>query len=407
MFIKTRGLLGISTAILFFGFGLMPASADRAFDRWVDDFWPQAKKAGISHSTYQRAFRGVSPDPEVIEKSKKQPEFVKPIWEYLDGAVSDKRIENGREKLSEYRGLLDRIEQRYGVDRHIVVAIWGMESSYGFVLENPKVVKPVIQSLATLAYSGGRLSKFGRTQLIGALKILERGDVTADRMTGSWAGAMGHTQFIPTTYNAYAVDFDGDGKRNIWSSIGDALGSTAAYLNKAGWDTGKTWGYEVELQRGFDYALADERTKRSLADWERLGVGRSGGRGFPRPRDMAVLFTPFGARGPAFLMLDNFKTIKRYNNANAYALAVGHLADRLRGGSDFEAGWVRDDRQLSSSETKELQQHLTAIGLSTGGADGRVGPKTRSAILAYQARIGVVPDGMPALSLLERLRKGR
>ncbi len=383
--------------------GAAPASADAKFDRWVRGFWPKAKAAGISAATYKRAFSGLTPDPEVLQKASRQAEFHKAIWEYLDSAVSDTRVETGREKLREWRRWLDRIEAKYGVDRHIVVAIWGMESSYGAVLDNPGVVRNVIRSLATLAYAGGRRSRYGRQQLIAALKILQRGDIHPRGMTGSWAGAMGHTQFIPTTFDAYGVDMDGDGHRNIWSSIPDALGSTAAYLKRAGWNAGETWGYEVKLPSGFNYSLVGRRHRRSIADWERHGVKRVADRDFPRPGDKAYLLLPGGSKGPAFLMLHNFRVIKRYNNADAYALAVGHLADRLMGGYTFVQSWPRDDAPLRRSEVKTLQTVLNRRGYDTGGVDGKVGPKTRSAIIAVQKRLGWHADGYAGTKLLKRL----
>lgn len=378
------------------------ASAD-GFERWVRDFWPQAAKAGISAQTYERAFAGVTLDREVIDKTQRQAEFVKPIWEYLGSAISEKRLTDGRQMLESHARLLDRIERAYGVDRHIVVAIWGMESSYGAVLDNPKIVRNVIRSLASLAYDGDRYQSFGRSQLIAALKILQRGDISPNAMTGSWAGAMGHTQFIPTTYNGYAVDFDGDGRRNIWGSIPDALASTAAYLEKSRWETGKTWGYEVKLPRGFDYTLADGKTRKSLAKWSALGIQRAKGHGFPRPDDEARLLLPAGSGGAAFLMLKNFRVIKRYNNADAYALAVGHLADRLRGGEPFVAGWPLGERPLTSTETRNLQAHLDRLGYPIGAIDGKVGPNTQAAIRSFQRAIGVTPDGYASSGLLERL----
>lgn len=314
------------------------ARADAGFDRWVADFWTQAHAGGISRATYEAAFRDVSPDPEVLEKARYQPEFVKPMGDYLATAVSEKRVNNGREMLAKYSGVLDRIEQAYGVDRHILVAIWGVESSYGDVLDDTTVVRNVIRSLATLAYADRAHARYARQQLVAALKIIQHGDITARGMTGSWAGAMGQTQFIPTTYNAYAVDFDGDGHRNIWTSPTDALASAANYLRKSGWVGGKTWGYEVILPRGFDYH-SSQGASRSLAAWERLGVRRASGEEFARADDKAVLMAPAGANGPAFLMLRNHFVIRRYNNAVVYALAVGHLADRLRGGSEFVQPW--------------------------------------------------------------------
>ncbi len=278
-----------------------PAMADPGFDDWVRGFWPEARAKGVSEATFRRAFDGVTPDPDVLERAGAQPEFVRPLWEYLESAVSDKRIDNGREMLRQHASTLDAIESRYGVSRFVVVSIWGMESSYGEVLENRNIVKPVIRSLATLAYRGGSRANFGKQQLLAALEILENGDVTPDRMYGSWAGAMGHTQFIPTTYQAHAVDFDGNGKRDIWTSISDALASTANYLRVSGWRTGETWGYEVKLPRGFDFSHADDTTRRSLSEWSRLGVERANGLHFPRPNDEAYLLRPAGANGAAFL----------------------------------------------------------------------------------------------------------
>lgn len=391
--------------VVFATLFLMPTNVHAdAFDNWVRDFWPKARAAGVSANTYNAAFAGVRPDPTIIKSASNQAEFVRPIWSYLDSAISKKRLANGKEKLIQYRRTLDAIEARYGVDRHIVVAVWGMESSYGAVLNNPKIVKSVIRSLATLAYADNRRKKFGRLQLIAALKILERGDIDPAGMTGSWAGAMGHTQFIPTTYQAYAVDFDGDGRRNIWTSIPDALGSTAAYLKKMGWQTGKTWGYEVKLSGNFNFEYADEKTQRTLADWQRLGVNRPSGRNFPRPSDKAVLFMPSGAGGPAFLLLKNFRVIKRYNNANAYALAVGHLGDRLRGGTTFTKTWPRDAKPLTRTQRKSLQKLLRTKGYYSGSVDGKIGPVSRAAIRRFQKSIGKIPDGYASTAILGRLQ---
>lgn len=400
-----RGRALAAAVLLAFAF-LAPAGAQASFEGWKRSFWREAHAAGISRATYDRAMRGVTLDREVIAKTDNQAEFVKPVWDYLERVVSDSRIANGREKLRQYAPVLHQIEKSFGVDRHVVVAIWGMESSYGAVLDNHKIMRSVVRSLASLAYDGGRYKRFGRKQLIAALKILQRGDIDARHMSGSWAGAMGHTQFIPTTYNAYAVDFDGDGKRNIWGSIPDALASTAAYLKSSGWDNGKTWGYEVQLPRGFDYSLGDTRKKRTLAQWAQLGVTRTHGRAFPRPSDEAFLLAPAGAKGPAFLMLKNFSVIKRYNNADSYALAVGHLADRLRGGDAFVRNWPDGDRPLSGDETRRMQTLLNRHGHEAGTADGKIGRRTRAAIRSYQRNRGMAPDGFASLHLLQQLQGG-
>ncbi len=383
-----------------------PDIADAASpSRWVKDFWPAAKAAGVSRKTYQAALGKFTPDPEVIEKASNQAEFKRQIWEYLDSTVTEKRIAEGQALLVSHRRLLDRIESRYGVDRHIVVAIWGMELSYGAILNNPNVVKGTIRSLATLAYQGGSRAKYGRQQLIAALKILERGDISVSGMTGSWAGAMGHTQFIPTTYVAYAVDFDGDGRRNIWTSLDDALASTASYLNKMGWQSGETWGYEVALPKGFNYRTAQKKA-RSLRSWQNAGVRRPGGKGFPRPGDTASLYAPAGTQGPAFLLLKNFSVIKRYNNANSYALAVGHLADRLHGYDAFQGKWPRSEEPLTDGEKAHLQELLSARGYYSGEIDGNIGSGSRAAIQAYQDAIGLSDDA-GLQKILELLKAGR
>ncbi|MEM1287215.1 MAG: lytic murein transglycosylase [Pseudomonadota bacterium] len=384
--------------------GPTAAVADAAFQNWISQFKAEARRAGISDSVLDRAFQGVTtPDQSVLNAAGSQPEFVRPIWQYLDSAVSSSRIQNGQSMLRRYGEQLDRIEQATGVSKFIVAAIWGIESSYGAVLDNKRVVKPVIRSLATLAYADERRRDFGREQLLAALQILQRGDTTPDQMFGSWAGAMGHTQFIPTTYLAHSADYDGDGKSDIWGNIPDALFSAANYLRASGWVAGHTWGYEVRLPSGFDWKLADETTERSLAQWSQLGVQRVAGRDFPRPADEAKLIAPAGAGGPAFLMLRNFDVIKRYNNATSYALAVGHLADRLKGFGGFNGSWPRNLQPLSRAQVRQMQTLLTQRGFDTDGVDGKIGPNTRAAIRSFQTSIGIVPDGFASTSLLSRL----
>ncbi|SOC21664.1 lytic murein transglycosylase [Stappia indica] len=395
---RLAGALGLALTLC------LPAGAavaDAAFSRWIDGFWSTARSAGVSQATYRRAFQGMTPDEDTIRLMNRQSEFVKPIWEYLDSAVSDTRVENGRQMLQTYARELAVIESRYGVERHAVVAIWGMETNYGNFMGKHYVVR----ALATLAYAAPRRREFWQRELVTALQILDAGHVAPDRMEGSWAGAMGHTQFMPSSWKQYAADYDGDGRRDIWTNIPDALASTANYLKKHGWQGGKTWGYEVELPRGFDYTLAD--TDRSLAEWSRIGIRRPGGRDFPRPSDNAELVLPAGASGPAFLMLKNFFVIKRYNNATAYALAVGHLADRIRGGGPFVHAWQRDALPLSRPQAEELQTLLNRRGFSVGTADGQVGPATRRGIRAYQTAAGLIPDGYASVALLEHIRRGR
>lgn len=365
----------------------------------AESLWPAAKSAGVSRGTFERAFQGFSIDPEVIELATYQPEYVKPIGEYIDRAVSEKRIKIGKEKLSEHQALLGALEDKYGVDRHILVAIWGVESNYGVQPGD----KNVIRSLGTL-YCTGKKAKFAKPQLISALKILQRGDIGFEAMNGSWAGAMGHTQFIPTTYSAYAVDYDGDGRRDIWNNIPDALASTASYLKVSKWRPGETWGYEVRLPKGFDPKRVNENTLRPLGEWQKLGIVRVNGEPYPRPGDKASLFAPEGTRGPAFLLLNNFRSLLRYNVAKSYALAVGHLADRLKGYGPFVQPWPTDEHRLSLEQRMELQQHLIARGILEGEVDGVIGRGTLEAVKTYQRANGLQVDGFPTLTLLKRLR---
>ncbi len=374
------------------------------FQTWIKSFKRTAVAQGVDAQLYDRVFKGMTPDPRIKKSAENQPEFTRAIWQYLDSAVSQDRVSHGRLMVDEWAEWLDKIESRYGVSRHVVLAIWGMESSYGRVLDNKAIVRSTPRALATLAYNGGRRGKYARKQLVAALKILQRGDVSSEQMTGSWAGAMGHTQFIPTTYQAYAVDITGDGKRDIWNSIPDALASTAAYLEKMGWQSGQTWGYEVTLPANFDYQLANKRRKKPVSYWKSLGVKRVNKLEFPRANDSARLYTPAGANGPAFLLLKNFDVIKRYNNSDAYALGVGHLSDRLLGMTEFVADWPRGDRPLSSSEKKLLQQRLVEKGYKLGAVDGKIGYKTRQAIQAYQKASGLIPDGHDSIKLLNRLQ---
>ncbi len=376
------------------------APADPAFDAWVREFRSRALAQGISGTVFDRAFANVRPDPEVITRDSNQAEFTKSIWDYLDSAASETRIANGKAALAQHGATLDRIEAKYGVDKEVVAAIWGLESAYGTYRGTMNVVR----SLATLAHDGRR-GAFFEQQLIAALKILQNGDTAPETMTGSWAGAMGHTQFIPTSYEALAVDFDGDGRRDIWSDDPtDALASTAAYLARYDWVQGMPWGVEVQLPPGFDHALASKKTQKMPGDWARLGV--VGMDGAPvRDHGTASVLLPAGAKGAAFLIFKNFGVIARYNGADAYVMGVGHLSDRITGGAPIQAGWPRDDRALNFSEREEMQRLLTARGFDTQGVDGRVGPLTVSAVRRFQSTVGMAPDGYASLSVLTRLRR--
>ena len=373
-----------------------------SFTQFVEDFRPVARRAGISDRTYARAFSGVTPDPRVLKKLRRQPEFSTPVWRYIGARVTDARIARGRQNLRRMSGLLGAIERRYGVSRRIVLAIWGMETNYGSFTGKDNVIR----SLATLAFSG-RKQAFGRKQLLAALKILQHGDIPARAMTGSWAGAMGHTQFIPTTYLAYARDFDGDGKRDIWNNRGDALASTAWYLKKRGWKSGRPWGWEVILPRGFDYREAGMGRARSVRGWARMGLRPAAAARFYALDARARVILPAGRKGPAFLVTDNFRAILAYNNSIAYALAAGHLADRIGGAGPFVASWPVRERMLSRAERIELQKHLAWRGFYKGAFRGHIGPRTRAAVRRYQHVAGLPADGYASHDLLQRLRKRR
>jgi lytic murein transglycosylase len=369
------------------------------FDAWVADFKRRAAAEGISAPVLQSAFAGVGYDPEVIRLDRNQAEFSRTLWDYLDSAVSDTRVRNGRAALDRHRTTLSAIEQRYGVPAEVVVAVWGLETSYGSFRGS----NDVIRSLATLAFDGRRAAFF-EAQLVAALRILQAGDTDPRSMRGSWAGAMGHTQFMPTSFLDYAVDFTGDGRREIWGEDPtDALASTAAYLARFGWQTGQPWGVEVVLPQGFDYALTGRAITRDPGDWARMGVRDAAGRAVPDHGPASILL-PAGARGAAFMVFDNFGVIERYNPADAYVIGVGHLADRIAGGPPIQAAWPRGDRALSFSEREELQARLTRAGFDTQGVDGRIGPNTEAAIRRYQTSAGLIPDGYASLALLERLR---
>lgn len=373
-----------------------------SFADWQANFRVQALKSGIRPDIFDRAFAGVTPDMSVVKADRSQPEFTRPVWEYLDGAISAVRVRKGQALLNQYADVLQTIEQRYGVDRNALVAVWGMESNFGQFQGS----QSVIRSLATLAYEGRRRG-FAQDQLLAALQILQQGDVLPEQMIGSWGGAMGQTQFIPTTYNTHAVDFDGDGRRDIWSSAPDALASTAHYLQSSGWQTGQPWGYEVKLASGFDYALADASTRKSIAEWQSLGLTLPNGSALPATvaQQQAALLLPAGYKGPAFLVMDNFRAILKYNNSSSYALAIGLLSGRFQGGGYVEGSWPRADVPLGRSERMELQTLLSASGYDAGNPDGIIGANTRKAIRSAQQALGWPADGYPTQELLKSLRK--
>ena len=384
---------------------ILPDAAPQGFemgsqsglDAWVQKFRPRALAAGVSAATFDAALRGVAFNPKVVERDRNQNEFSKTIWDYLDTAVSEDRVALGVKALARHRDLLERIEADYGVDKEILVAVWGLESAYGTYRGN----LPVLGSLATLAYEGRR-GAFFETELIAALKIVEGGHI--DTFSGSWAGASGHTQFMPSSWETFAVDFDGDGKRNLWGEDpGDALASTANYLRHWGWTTDQPWGLEVTLPQGLDYNQTTERVVKPVPGWQALGVRTATGGDLPDHGPGSILL-PGGHRGAAFLIFPNFQVIEKYNTADAYIIGIGHLADRLKGGPPIAASWPRDLRALTLDERRELQDRLGKAGFDPGGVDGRMGPRTIAAVKALQTARGLVPDGYPSLEVLELLR---
>jgi len=370
-----------------------------AFATWRIGFRQRALAAGISADVFDRALKGVTPDPKVIERDRNQSEFTKTIWEYLDTATSELRVTNGKAAFAKHLDTLANIERRYGVPAEIVAAIWGLESAYGTF----RGTDSTIRSLATLAHDARR-SAFFEAQLLDALRILQSGDTTPAQMTGSWAGAMGHTQFMPTTYRDFAVDFDGDGRADIWLSITDALASTAHYIQKCGWQKGQIWGLEISLPDDFDFSRFADGQSRHLSEWRTLNL-RPADNVWPVSNDGTVckLELPAGASGPAFLITANFDAILKYNASVPYALAVVHLADRIAGKNYFLTPWP-DEIPLSIQERRELQRCLVTLGYDTGGIDGILGRASRSAIRHYQIAKGVTADGYPSRALLAHMR---
>lgn len=386
------------------GHPLMQASEIRKaaanFESCLEGLWPLAQKRNISRASFDKYVSGLTPDLRIMDLLDAQPEFTKAFWDYLDILVSDARIQGGRDLLAKHKAIFDKVEKAYGVDRNIIVAIWGVESNYGTLGGD----RPVVRSTATLACVGRRQQYF-RDEFLSALEILHRGDVRPERLIGSWAGAFGPTQFMPTSFKRFAVDFDGDGHRDVVDSVGDLVASTANNLKKDGWVPGATWGYEVVVPKGFNYMLADRRKQHTIAEWEGLGLRRPNGKSFPNPQEKAYLLVPAGYEGPSFLMLQNFSVIMKYNPAEAYALAIGHLADRFRGSEAFAQPWPRHEPVLSRDERRELQELLNKKGFDTGEPNGRLGPKARAAVRDFQASIGLIPDGFASATILARLRR--
>lgn len=369
------------------------------FREFLESVWPKAAEFGVSRGTFEAAAAGAAFDRKVVAVATQQPEFVRPVWQYIESAVSDGRIERGREKAREAGLWLDKAEKDYGVDKSVVMGVWGVETDFGrFAGANS-----VISALASLAYSGFRTDYF-TNELICALIILEEGEVPADKMRGSWAGAMGQTQFMPSNYLVFAVDFEGKGRRDIWSSEADAIGSTANYLAGHGWKAGLPWGMEVMLPAGFALADADSSQNAAFKDFAGRGVKRADGRPLPENGEGRLLI-PAGLKGPIFLITDNFDVIKSYNPSTTYALSVALLGEAIVSGARVSALWPRNDGALSAAQVRKLQGKLKRMGYDVGMVDGMVGDSMRSALRAYQTKNGMVPDGYPTLALFRRVEE--
>ena len=375
-------------------------AADAKFAAFVHDFRASAIAAGIKPETYDRSMAGIARNPKVEQANLQQPEFVKPIWDYLDGAVSDKRVAAGAQLLAADQAMLDKIHTRFGVAPDYLVAFWGVESNYGEIMGHYNM----FEALATLAYDGPRMD-FGRKELIAAMKMEERDNLDPKQMTSSWAGAFGQTQFVPSSFLVNGVDGDGDGRIDLWHSPADALASTALLLANAGWKDAQPWGFEVTLPQGFDYAEADIDTAKTVADWKKLGVKKANGEALTAGDKPAEILIPAGAHGPAFMVFDDFKVVLKYNNAQSYALAVCLLADRLKGGGAIVAAWPRGETPLTRDERVAFQNDLKKLGYDPGDADGVLGHKVRAAIRAFQKANGLPADGFATEDLLMRVER--
>jgi membrane-bound lytic murein transglycosylase B len=386
------------TALLGIALVLASTSArcepDNSFRAFLAALWPDAAKQGISRATFDTAFAGLTPDAGVIAARRSQPEYGKPFGAYLASLVSPGRIAVGLRKSAQWAATLRAVEGKFGVERSILISIWGIESSYGDAEQR----WDIFRSLATLAEARFH-HPFFRDELLSALKILQDDHIQRREFVGSWAGAMGQTQFLPSSFLKYAVDFDGDGKADIWHSVPDALGSIANYLQKSGWQSGRPWGFEVVVPSAFDY----RQSRGTFNDWAKLGFARAGGAALPASGGTVILFFPSGASGPAFLVTDNFIVLKQFNNSDAYALAVGVLSDRLHGLPAIRAVWPADDFQPSREQRIALQRRLSALGYKIDDFEGHFDFDLRDAVRDLQQRFGMIPDGYPSRDFLNRV----
>ena len=369
------------------------------FQTWLHGVRQEALGRGVSQPILDAALGGIEPIPKVLELDQRQPEFVDTFLNYLDRRVTPERVEEGRKLMRQHGKLLSRLSRKYDIPANMLVAFWGLETHYGKFLGS----HPVPAALATLAYDDRR-GEFFRRQLLDALDILQAGHIAPEDMKGSWAGAMGQLQFMPSTFQAYAVDGDGDGRKDLWNTLPDAFASAANYLHQLGWHGGERWGREVRLPRGFDWGLANLNTRKPVSAWRALGVTQANGKALPKADISGAILLPQGHAGPAFLVYRNYDTILIWNRSYNYALAVGHLADRLIGQPELQTGRDADNRPIPREEAQTLQQQLILLGLYPGEADGMLGSRTKAAIRGYQRQAGLPVDGHPSMELLEHLR---
>ena len=384
--------------LICFAFMSAPAWAqkqEQSFAAFVNELWPDAQAKGITRATFDSAMQGVTPDPRVIAATKKQPEYGRPVGDYINGIVTPGRITRGGDKAREWTRTLYGVEKKFSVERWVLLSLWGMESDFGAAKDK----WDVFRSLASLGYVKYRHPYF-RNELIVAMGIMQKEQFARAKMVSSWAGAMGQAQFMPSSYVDYAADFSGDGHPDIWTNVPDVFGSIANYLQKFKWRHGLPWGFEVMVPNGFDTM----KSRASFAEWQKLGVRRADGKAFPRDGHIqGIMFFPAGAKGPAFLVTENFNVLKAYNNSDAYAIAVGHLADRMNGGSAVKAAWPTDDRPLPREARIALQRRLAALGYTVKEFEGRIDFDLRDNIRTEQRKHGMVPDGNPTLAFLEKI----
>lgn len=387
----TRFCLPVAAALIFLA---APASAqEQSVSAFLTDLWTDAQAKGISRTTFDTAMKGFTPDQRVIAATRRQPEYGKPVGDYVNAIVSKRRIADAQLKGREWAKTFDAVEKKFEVERWVLLALWGMESDFGAEKDR----WDVFRSLASLAYVKYRDPYF-RNELMVAMRIMQDNRIAREKMVSSWAGAMGQTQFMPSNFVDYAIDFSGDGRADIWGNVPDVLASTANYLRKWKWNPTLPWGFEVLVPNGFDYM----RSRASFAEWSELGVRRADGKAFPGA-GQGILFFPSGASGPGFIVTENFNVLKEYNNSDAYALAVGHLADRIHGGDLIKAPWPKDDRQLSRDARVALQKKLAALGYKVNEFEAHIDFDLRDNIRAEQKKLGMVPDGTPTPALLEKL----